>query len=210
MLNHILSTIIISIIILIVIPFIFWKLIFLRDPRRHIPQGDVIVSPADGKVISIKKISSKDTTLIKKGLIGKIKTMTADVSESCYVVSIFMNLINVHVNRSPMDGKIISVKHTKGTFLIVNTIEAGLSNEKSEILIKTKIGNIKVIQIAGFLARRIETWTKPDNKVKKGFRIGRINLGSQVVLIMPDNVKLQIKKNEKVKAGTTIIATYQK
>ncbi|MEM4244872.1 MAG: phosphatidylserine decarboxylase, partial [Candidatus Nanoarchaeia archaeon] len=76
-----------------------------------------------------------------------------------------------------------------------------------EILIKGKL-RIKVIQIAGLVARRIECWTKEGQEIKTGERIGRINLGSQVVIIMPTSIDLKVRKNQKVKAGSTIIATY--
>jgi phosphatidylserine decarboxylase len=178
---------------------------FYRDPERTIPKGNNIVSPADGKVISIID-TSKSTVKIRKGLIGKIRTMTKDIAKECYVVSIFMSPLDVHINRSPIEGTVRSIKHTKGKFFKAYDLEKSLENEKNEIIIQNKKLKIKAIQIAGFLARRILCYTKAGKKVNKGQRIGMIALGSQATIIMPKSVKLKIKMKERVKAGSTIIA----
>lgn len=180
---------------------------FYRDPKRNIPKGGNIVSPADGKIISILKIS-KDKARIKKGLIGKIETLTEDIAKECHVISIFMSPFDVHVNRAPMEGRIVSVKREKGKFFAAYDIEKSLSNEKNEIIITNKkIGKIKVIQIAGFLARRIICSVKKNEKVNKGQKIGKIVLGSQLTLILPaKKINLRIKKDQRVTAGSTIIA----
>jgi phosphatidylserine decarboxylase len=88
----------------------------------------------------------------------------------------------------------------------VNSLEAGLVNEKSEIVIKGEHITLKMIQIAGFLARRVITHVKPDDLVKRGQVIGLINLGSQVTLIVPDAIQINIKKGDRVVAGETILA----
>ncbi len=120
-----------------------------------------------------------------------------------------MSPFNVHINRSPIQGQVTKVTYSKGKFLPVNTFENGLVNEKNEILITNKqLGKVKVIQIAGFLARRIECYVKEKEKLAKGQRIGLINLGSQVTLILPTTVKLIVNKGDKVKGGD-IIATYK-
>lgn len=180
---------------------------FYRDPKRKILPGNNIVSPADGKIINILRINA-DKIKVKKGLLGKIETLTKDIAKECYVISIFMNPFDVHVNRAPMDGKVVSVKHEKGKFFAAYDIEKSLSNEKNEIIIENKkIGRIKVIQIAGFLARRIICSVKKNEKVNKGQKIGKIVLGSQVTLILPSKkINLRVKKGQRVKAGATIIA----
>jgi phosphatidylserine decarboxylase len=191
--------------------FIFKNFIFTRDPTREIPLGNHVVSPADGKIIEIKEIKNNDVAGIKvqKGLTGKIYTLTKDVAEECYMISVFMNPLDVHVNRAPIEGEIEKISYSKGKFLPVKNVNNGLVNEKNEILINhKKIGKIKVIQIAGFLARRIECWVKEKQKVIKGQRIGRIHLGSQVTIIMPKTVKIRVEKGQKVEAGTTILAEY--
>ncbi|MEA3515291.1 MAG: phosphatidylserine decarboxylase [Nanoarchaeota archaeon] len=193
-----------AIIALLIILFILY---FYRDPKRVIPKGNVIVSPADGKIIAIIKVrSGKDELKIKKGFAGKIRTLTGDLGKGAFIaISIFMSPLDVHVNRSPIEGEIVSVRHSKGRFYNAARPEA-LENEKTETIIDSKIGMLKVIQIAGFLARRIETFIKPGEKVIAGQRIGIIKLGSQVTLIMPeDKINLTVTKGQKVRAGSTIL-----
>jgi len=194
----------INLIIISFIFFVFYKYWFLRDPHRTIPEGGNIVSPADGKVIKITPFDSS-TIEIKKGYFGKIQTLTKDVVKKGILISIFMSPMNVHINRSPIDGRIVSLKHTKGKFKRANSIRA-INNEKNEIIIENdEIGKLKVIQIAGFLARRIVSFVEENTIVNKGQRIGLIKFGSQVVLIIPE-IELCIKEGQKVKAGKTIIA----
>ena len=193
---------------LIVSIFLFHRFIFLRDPHRVIPSGKVIVSPADGKIIAIKEINNTKER-VSKGNFGKIYTLTEDTVEEGYLISIFMSPFNVHINRAPIAGRVEKINYKKGKFLPVNTLESGLVNEKNEIIINNKeIGKVKVIQIAGFLARRIECFVKEKQQLNKGERFGLINLGSQVTLIIPKNVTLKVKEGEKVKGGETIIAGY--
>ena len=194
-------------IIIAVLLLILFLLNFYRDPKRKIPTGNNIISPADGKVIHILKIKSGKTT-VNKGFLGKIETLTKDIAKECYVISIFMSLFDVHVNRTPIDGKVESVNHKKGKYFAAFDLKKSLMNEKNEIIIKNKkIGKIKVIQIAGFLARRIICTIHKDEKINKGQRIGKIVLGSQVTLILPSSkVRLKIKNKQKVIAGKTIIA----
>ncbi|MBI2557728.1 phosphatidylserine decarboxylase [Candidatus Woesearchaeota archaeon] len=195
---------------LILIPIVILLLIlflvnFYRDPRRTIPKGSNIVAPADGRIISIIN-TSKNNIKIKKEIFGKIKILTEDIAEECCVVSIFMSPFDVHINRAPIDGIVKSIKHTKGKFFKAYDLEKSLQNEKNEIIIQNKKLKIKVVQIAGFLARRIKCYTKLNQKVNKGDKIGMIALSSQTTLIMPKGVDLKIKINDKVKAGSTIIA----
>lgn len=199
------------VVFLLITFFVFKNFVFSRDPAREIPVGNHLVSPADGKVIDIKEIKDHDVggVRIKKGLTGKIYTLTKDVADECHVISIFMNPLDVHVNRSPIEGHVEKINYSKGKFLSATNEDNGLLNEKNEIVIKhDKIGKIKVIQIAGFVARRIECWVKEGQKVLKGQRIGKIQLGSQVTIILPKKVRIMVEKGQKVKAGTTILAQY--
>lgn len=204
----IIGTVLIVFLSLIVLFMFFWKFIFLRNPKRIIPKGDnIIVSPCDGKVIDIVKFDGKNEVKFFKGnkqYLGIVKTLTSNVAKKGYIVSIFMNPLDVHYNRAPIGGKIISVTHSDGKLLPVNTIENGFLNEKVETIIQGKI-KINVIQIAGLIARRIEPFMKKGNKVNKGEIIGLINLGSQVTVIFPENVLFTIKKGQRVKAGESII-----
>ena len=199
-----------SIASLIILGVAFHRLIFLRNPEREIPKGKNIVSPADGKVIDIIEFKGKDIK-IEKGMLGKIKTLTKDIGSQVYIISIFMSPLDVHYNRGPVSGEILSVKHEKGKFLPVMSIANGLVNEKNEVVIKNKdIGKIKVIQIAGFLARRIECFVKKGKKIEKGERFGLINLGSQATIIFSKKkgMKIKVSRGDKVKGGSTILATY--
>ena len=117
-----------------------------------------------------------------------------------------MSPFDVHINRAPINGKIKSVKHTDGRFFEAFNLEKSLKNEKNEIIIQNKEMKIKVIQIAGFLARRIKCFVKVNQKVNKGQKIGMIALGSQTMLIIPEGVELRVNLNDKVKAGQTVIA----
>lgn len=180
---------------------------FYRDPKRKIPQGNSIVAPADGRIISIIDTSSPGIQ-IKKGFFGKIITLTREIAPQCIVVSIFMSPLDVHINRSPIEGKVKSIKYVKGKFFKAYDLEKSLMNEKNEIIIQNKKLKVKVIQIAGFLARRIKCCIKANQKVNKGGRIGMIALSSQTTLVLPKWVELKARLNQKVKAGESIIAIF--
>ncbi len=184
----------------------FYRFIFLRDPERIISKGRNIVSPADGKVIMLKRIKRKEGT-IRKGLFGRINVFFRDVAKDGYIISIFMGPFDVHVNRAPMSGVVLNVKYNEGKFFIASR-KKSLLNECNEILMKTEVGKIKVIQIAGFFARKIVCFVKEKQKLNKGERIGKIILGSQVSLILPSRVKILVKKGDVVRAGETILAEY--
>ncbi len=189
----------------VVLLLILFLVNFYRDPKRSIPSGNNIVAPADGRIISIIN-TSEDNIKIKKGVFGKIRTLTKDVAQECYAVSIFMSPFDVHINRAPIGGIVKSIKHTKGKFFKAYDLEKSLQNEKNEIVIQNKKLKVKVVQIAGFLARRIKCCAKLNQKVNKGEKIGIIALSSQTTLIMPKRVDLKIKINDTVKSGSTIIA----
>src|SRR3989338_7650442 len=110
---------------------------FYRDTKRTIPEGNIIVSPADGKILKIIRTSDKNIT-VDKGYLGKIKTLTNDVCDDCVVISIFMSPIDAHINRAPITGKVISVTHTPGKFFAAYDLEKSLMNEKAETIIENK------------------------------------------------------------------------
>jgi len=120
------------------------------------------------------------------------------------MISIFMSPLDVHVQRAPINGRIRKILYQKGKFRPANSLNA-IRNENNQILIQD-IDAVKVIQIAGLIARRIECFVKTGDHVLKGDKIGRINLGSQVTMIIPKNVVLKVRKGERVTAGETIIA----
>ena len=193
------------VILAVIFLLILFMLNFYKDPKRVIPKGNNIVAPADGRIISIIN-TSKNNIKIKKNIFGRIKTLTRDVANECHAISIFMSPLDAHINRAPIEGTVKSIKHTKGTFFRAYDLDKSLQNEKNEIIIQNKNMKVKVIQIAGFLARRIKCYIKKNQKVNKGQKIGMIALSSQTTLIIPIGVDLKVKVDYKVKAGETIIA----
>ena len=170
--------------ILFLITILF--LVFFRDPERNI--GRELVAPADGKIREISKIKDDD--------IGE-----------CTKISTFMNLHNVHVNRMPFDGIIKDVVHIDGAHLPAFKKESE-RNERVIIIANTDLGMIKIIQIAGTLARRIVPYVKSGDKLKKGDKIGLIRLGSRVDIYLPNKKikNITVKINDIVKAGADTIA----
>jgi len=167
--------------------FVTW---FFRNPERHIPAGDeIIVSPADGRILKIEEVEGSP---FGEGRRRKI--------------SIFMNVFNVHVNRAPCSGKIQSIRYHKGRFLSANLEKASELNEKNAILIRTDSGiDIVTIQIAGLIARRIVCWIKEEMHIQKGERFGMIRFGSRLEVIMPLEAKVSVHEGDRVKAGETPI-----
>jgi phosphatidylserine decarboxylase len=198
-------TLVLSVTAAIALVIVLFLVQFYRNPERAIPAGGSIVSPADGRIISILRTTDKKVA-IEKGAFGKIRALASDVGRDCYVISIFMSPIDAHYNRAPIAGKITSIIHQNGKLLPVHTMENGLQNENNQIIIENKKMKVKVIQIAGFVARRIRCFVKESQFVKKGERIGMICLGSQATLIMPAKVKLVVKEGQHVKAGSSVIA----
>ena len=176
-----------TITLLIVTTFV---LCFFRDPERFIPtREDALVSPADGKVILVKKVVDNQFT---EGEVLKI--------------SIFMNVFNVHVNRIPFRGKVDKVLYKTGKFYSADSDRGGLENEQCATIISTPQGKTVVfVQIAGLIARRIVCWLEPGDAVDKGKRFGLIRFGSRVDLYLPIDTDISVKTGEKVRAGETII-----
>jgi phosphatidylserine decarboxylase len=161
-------------------------IVFFRDPERTIGHG--IVAVADGKI--------RETLQLHDPEVG-----------DCLRISTFMNIQNVHVNRMPFDGIIEKVTHHKGGHVPAFKKESD-SNERIIFLIKTDIGLMKIVQIAGTIARRIVPYVSEGDSVKKGGKLGLIRLGSRVDLYLPTKkVKaLMIQVHDKIKAGVDTIA----
>jgi len=189
--------------------FLFYKFWFLRNPEIKVVCDNNIVSPANGKIIKIIEYGIEDNNveIFKKN--NKFFVFTKDVSAKGYIIVIMMNIFNIHYQKAPLNGEIISTNHIKGKFLNAvfgaDNLEATLVNEKNETLIDTARGKIKIIQIAGVIARRICSFVKKGQQINKGEDIGLIKLGSQVVLVIPKS-DLKIKENDIVEAGITPIA----
>ena len=166
---------------------------FFRDPERRIPVGEnVLVSPADGKVILISP-NPPIPPLLRGGEGGFIE------------VSIFMSPLDVHVNRAPCEGTVEGVVHTSGRFLSAFKHEASLQNENIAMLLTTRYGRILVRQVAGFLARRAVCRVKTGDSLQKGERYGIIKFSSRLDIYLPKEVQIKVKLGDRVKAGETVI-----
>lgn len=164
---------------------------FFRDPIRNLPEGDnLVISPADGKIVKIQEIQD------------------ADVGDA-QLVSIFLNVFNVHANRMPIQGTFSDVKYEKGKFLAAFDHKASDENERTEILLNSKIGLIKVKQIAGLIARRILCYARSGETMNIGDRLGFIRFGSRTDLILPKHVNLAVELGQKVIGNKTIIGTFE-
>ena len=169
-------------------------LFFFRDPERKAPIGEnLILSSADGKVILIKPFENLE-------FIGGKGTL----------VSVFMSVFNVHVNRAPISGKVKYFKYNPGKFHPAFKDKASLENEQTELGLENERGRIILKQIAGIIARRIVCKVKSRDSVKIGERFGMIKFGSRVDLFLPENVDIKVNLNQKVKAGETIIGIFKK
>lgn len=172
-----------------------WCAYFFRDPERVTPQKEgLIIAPADGVVQSVK--NSVPPAELNMG------------DETCTRVTIFMNVFNVHVNRVPVDGKIIRQAYTPGKYLNASLEKACEDNERHAILMETSSGNnIAFVQIAGLVARRILNWVDDGQEMKAGERFGLIRFGSRVDVYLPKGVHSLVAVGQSAIAGETVIAS---
>lgn len=167
-----------------------WLLVFFRDPVRDGPRGDrLIISPADGKIISIAQV---DEPMYLHGKATRI--------------SIFMNVFNVHVNRYPVSGEVEIVHYNPGEFMVAHHEKASLLNEQASVGIRGVRGPVLARQIAGAIARRIVTDSAPGETVKQGDRLGMIRFGSRVDLFVEPGAVVKTALGDHVSAGLTILA----
>jgi phosphatidylserine decarboxylase len=167
-----------------------FSLWFFRDPERKIPiEDDLVVSPADGKVIGIENIETNNYD-----------------KNPCIKVSIFMSVFNVHVNRIPFSGKVLEIRYFPGKFFNASLDKASEDNERNAVLIETKSGKtFWTVQIAGLIARRIIWTLKQGDEVSKGSRYGMIRFGSRLELYLPTDTEILVKKGQMVQAGSSVI-----
>lgn len=157
---------------------------FFRDPERPIPVGSVAVSPADGKVVAVVREADGRTR-----------------------ISIFLNIFDVHVNRSPVSGVITDFVYQKGKFLVASLEAASSENEQTIITVRSQDGTQVVFkQIAGLIARRIIFSKKPGDMVQTGERIGLIKFGSRVDVILGPEWAIEVSPGARVSAGSSILA----
>lgn len=163
-------------------------LYFFRDPERITPDKDnIIVSPADGKVIQLDEPREHPVT-----------------GTQSYKISIFMNVFNVHVNRLPCSGEIHTIQHTPGKFYSADSVKGMDYNENCATVIETSNGMvIGCVQVAGLIARRIVNWLELGEHVSKGERFGLIRFGSRVDVYLPAGTSVAVELGQKVRAGET-------
>jgi phosphatidylserine decarboxylase len=163
---------------------------FFRNPRRKIPDlQNIILSPADGRIIFVGECE-EDRFLKEKTL----------------KVSIFMSVFDVHLNRAPVSGKVLERSYLPGRFLVASVEKSSLLNEQNAVILETEdCLKILLIQIAGFVARRIVCYAKAGDLLRKGQIFGLIRFGSRVDLYLPPEVKPIIRVGQHVKGGESII-----
>jgi phosphatidylserine decarboxylase len=170
--------------------FFMFCLFFFRNPKRTIPdEPDTLISPADGRVVEIKDVADREF------LDGERQR-----------IAIFMSPIDVHVNRAPCSGRVVTVLHRDGGFGMAFKKSVDQVNERNYILLENGKDRVLMVQIAGFLARRITSYVKGGEEVRKGQALGIISFGSRVDVYLPKGYESMVDLQEKVKAGVTVIA----
>lgn len=158
-------------------------LYFFRNPEREIPSGPVAVAPADGKVVTVK-------------------TDAPGVNR----VSIFLNIFDVHVNRTPIAGTVRKAHYQRGCFKVASKEECSTVNEQNVVTVEGDGTTVVFKQIAGLIARRIVFWKKVGDRVEKGERIGLIKFGSRMDILFGPEWEIMVRPGERVAAGSSVIA----
>lgn len=157
---------------------------FFRNPYRQIPDDPrAIVSPADGKVVVVEPQEDGGTR-----------------------ISVFLNIFNVHINRTPIGGTVESVTYTPGKFLNAMKPEASLENERNTLVIDDNGFRVTLVQIAGLIARRVVCWTAEGESLSKGQRIGLMRFGSRMDIHLPPGCDLAVTQGQKIRGGSGILA----
>jgi phosphatidylserine decarboxylase len=166
---------------------------FFRDPERASPQGEgLIVSPADGKVVSIAAV---------KG--------AANFPGAVTRISIFLSPLDVHINRTPVGGMIEEIKYQRGRFLAAYKEDASIRNEQNALrFVDGKGRKFGVVQIAGVLARRIVCRVKAGDALTRGAKFGLIMFGSRTDTYLPDGCRIEVTEGQRVKGGETILGRF--
>ena len=179
----------ITVILLVLLGFTLW---FFRDPERSTPSNEhLVISPADGKVLSVREITDQEY-----------------VKGDAVQISIFMSPLNVHVNRYPVTGTVEYFKHFPGEFLVAFDEKASLRNERTHIGVAAPGGRVLFKQIAGFVARRIVAEVHEGDAAIAGSRFGMIRFGSRVDVILPRSAAVRVKEGDCTVAGETVLAHF--
>lgn len=178
----------------LVLSVIFFILIvqFFRDPHRETPVGDdLIIAPADGKVVVIEEVDEPEYLKTK-----------------CRQISIFMSPVNVHVNRYPTSGKVLYEKYHPGKYLVAWHPKSSTENERTTVVVEHPKGQVLFRQIAGALAKRIVNYAKVGHIAKAGAEYGFIKFGSRIDIYLPLECVINVELNQKTVGGETVIARW--
>lgn len=166
---------------------------FFRDPARPIPQDEgAVLCPADGRIVAVERVQD------------------VYAQRDAIKVSVFMNVFNVHSQRSPVNGMVEHVEYFPGKFVNADLDKASTENERNAVVLKTADGEVvTAVQVAGLIARRILCYIKPGDSLHRGQRYGFIRFGSRVDVYLPLTASVKVSIGDKVSATTTILATLQ-
>jgi phosphatidylserine decarboxylase len=174
------------------LPVAAWMPVFFRDPARSGPRGDqLIIAPADGRVVSVTGVDEPEF-----------------IEGPAQRISIFMNVLDVHVNRYPVSGTVAWRAHRPGRFLNASFDKASADNERMSLGIRAPRGPVLVRQIAGLVARRIVTDGRPGDPATQGERLGLIRFGSRVDTFVPAGAVPRVSVGQRTRAGVTVIAEW--
>ena len=184
----------------IVLPITIWVVAFFRDPERQTPRGaDLIVSPADGKLLPI--VNAVPPPELGLGQESRVR------------LSIFMNVFDVHVNRNPVDGSVVTLAYRPGKFINASFDKASEQNERMAIRLRMDgpegvDRDFAVVQIAGLVARRIKCDLKQGQRVCRGDRFGIIRFGSRLDVYLPAGARVRAHAGQRTVAGVTVLADF--
>jgi phosphatidylserine decarboxylase len=166
---------------------------FFRDPPREVPENrNAILAPADGRIVAVEK------------------TQDPYLEREAVKISVFMNVFNVHSNRSPVDGEVRDKWYFPGKFINANLPKASLENERNALWIKTDNGaDVTCVQVAGLIAKRILCHVSPGEHLTRGQRFGFIRFGSRVDVYLPLDTKINVNIGDKVSATLTVLAEFR-
>jgi len=168
----------------------FAVLWFFRNPQRFPPDGeDLVISPADGRVLHVQQVDDHQWG-----------------AGRCIKVSIFMSVLDVHVNRSPVSGKVVAKRHVPGKFLVASLDKASDDNERAGLTIVDRLDRrLTVVQVAGLVARRIVCYPAEGARLTRGSRYGLIRFGSRLELYLPVGTDVRVAEGDRTRAGETVI-----
>jgi phosphatidylserine decarboxylase len=163
---------------------------FFRDPERTPPQDqDTIVSPADGRIMEVVE-ESRDAKPGRR-------------------ISVFLSIFDVHVNRSPVAGRITAIKYRTGKFYAAMRGRASAENEQNSFFVQSERGEVVFTQIAGWVARRIVCWKSVGDSVIRGERVGMIRFGSRMDIWLPEGVEIVVRPGQHVAGGKSVLARWK-